>query len=80
MPASGNLPVWGKVEAFSLDEISIRNHDGALIKLRVDDDTYSRWTGGKRIATEELIALIPPGDDVLAFHSEGRATMLRPPR
>ncbi|MBN8605559.1 MAG: phytanoyl-CoA dioxygenase family protein [Caulobacterales bacterium] len=80
MPVSGDLPVWGKVQTFTPSEISVQNHDGKLVSLRVDDETYSRWTGGKRIATEELIALIPPGDDVLAFHKDGHATMLRPPR
>lgn len=80
MPISGDLPVWGKVKSFTPAEIVVANHDGKDVALQIDEATYCRWTGGKRIPTEELIALIDPGDDVLAFHAEGRATMLRPPR
>lgn len=80
MPAKGDLPVWGKVKAFTPQLIEVQNHDGAVIKLRVDENTYSRWTGGARIETSELIERIPPGDDVLVFHKDGHATMLRPPR
>lgn len=80
MPVSGDLPVWGKVKSFTTDQIVVANHDGADVALKVDEKTYSRWTGGKRIPTEELIRLIPPGDDVLAFRANGHASMLRPPR
>jgi hypothetical protein len=80
MPVSGDLPLWGKVKSFTTDQIVVENHDGKDVALKVDDNTYSRWTGGKRIPTEELIRLIPPGDEVLAFHANGHASMLRPPR
>lgn len=80
MPKSGDLPVWGKVISFTEDEIVVDNHDGKAVSLKIDADTYSRWTSGKRIETKELIRLIPPGDDVLAFHADGHASMLRPPR
>jgi ectoine hydroxylase-related dioxygenase (phytanoyl-CoA dioxygenase family) len=80
MPATGDLPVWGEVVAFTPERIEVRNHDGELIALTIDENTYSRWTSGKRISTEELMGLIPPGDGVLAFRDGLRATMLRPPR
>jgi ectoine hydroxylase-related dioxygenase (phytanoyl-CoA dioxygenase family) len=80
MPKSGDLPVWGKVISFAEDEIVVANHDGRAVSLKIDEGTYSRWTSGKRIETKDLIRLMPPGEDVLAFHANGRAIMLRPPR
>ena len=80
MPVDGELPIWGKVLEFTPSMIRVENHDGREVSLTIDAETYCRWTAGKRIPTEELISLIPPGDSVLAFHEGSRALMLRPPR
>ncbi|MCA8888801.1 MAG: phytanoyl-CoA dioxygenase family protein [Parvularculaceae bacterium] len=80
MRADADLPVLGIVKSFTPDAIVVANHDGREVRLAVNEDTYCRWTAGRRIPIKELIAKIPAGDRVLAFHKDGRATMLRPPR
>ncbi|MEX1147836.1 MAG: phytanoyl-CoA dioxygenase family protein [Sphingomonadales bacterium] len=80
MPVTADLPVWGTVLSFDSDAIRVLNHDGRTVTLAVTEDTYCRWTSGRRMPVEELIALIPTGDSVLAFVDGDRATMLRPPR
>lgn len=80
MRADADLPVLGVVKSFTSEAIVVANHDRKEVRLAIDDDTYCRWTAGRRIPIEELIAKIPAGDRVLAFHESGRATMLRPPR
>lgn len=79
-PVTGELPIIGEILKFTDDEIVIRPANGEEIRLVIDADTYSRWTGGKRISTEELQELLPVGSRMLASAKDGRAISLRPPR
>ena len=79
-PITGDLPVLGEVLAFSGDAITIREKSGREVMLAIDEDTYCRWTAGKRISVEELQSLIPVGASILASAADGKAISLRPPR
>lgn len=79
-PITGSLPVLGTVVGFTAREVTIRETSGREVVLEIDDDTYCRWTSGKRIPIEELMALIPVGGRILASAEDGRAISLRPPR
>lgn len=79
-PITGNLPLLGEVVSFADDRIVVRDRSGKDVALTIDDDTYCRWTSGKRISVAELQALLPVGAAVLASAQEGRAISLRPPR
>ena len=79
-PISADLPIVGTVLSFSDSAITIRNRDGQEVTLTIDDDTYCRWTSGKRIPVTELQSLIPVGAPVLASAADGKAISLRPPR
>lgn len=79
-PRSGHLPLLGEVLRFTDEEIEIRDHDGQVKKLAVDDSTYCRWTSGARMPVSELRRLLLVGDRVLASAENGRAIILRPPR
>jgi len=79
-PVTGDLPVIGEILRFTDDEIVVREAGGEETRLVIDADTYSRWTGGKRIPTAELRALLPVGERILASSKDGRAVSLRPPR
>jgi hypothetical protein len=79
-PITGPLPVLGEVVRFTPQEVAIREPSGREVVLKVDEDTYCRWTSGKRLPVDELIARLPPGARILASAEDGRAISLRPPR
>ena len=79
-PITGDLPVLGEVLSFTDDQITIRDRSGVEVKLKIDDETYCRWTAGKRISVGDLQSMLPAGSPVLASAQEGRAISLRPPR
>ena len=79
-PKTGELPVLGEVLSFTDKVIAIRDTSGEEVRLEIDEDTYCRWTAGKRISVEELQSLMPVGSQVLASARDGKALSLRPPR
>lgn len=79
-PNTGELPIIGEILRFTDDEIVVREANGKETRLIIDADTYSRWTGGKRLPTSELRDLLPVGSRVLASARDGHAISLRPPR
>jgi len=79
-PMTGDLPVLGEIMRFTDDEIVVRDRTGQDVTLRIDEDTYCRWTAGKRISVGELRSMLPVGSRVLASAHEGHAISLRPPR
>ena len=79
-PMTGELPIIGEVLSFTDDAIRIRDRSGKESTLAIDDNTYCRWTSGKRLSVGDLQQLIGVGDRVLASAKEGRAISLRPPR
>ena len=79
-PSTGELPILGVVTRFTDSEIDVRQNSGELVTLAIDENTYCRWTAGRRISVEELQGLIPVGDRVLASVRDGKAVSLRPPR
>ncbi|MGE0233293.1 MAG: phytanoyl-CoA dioxygenase family protein [Flavobacteriaceae bacterium] len=79
-PMTGELPIIGEILRFTNSEIVVRESTGKETRLVIDADTYSRWTGGKRISTAELREFLPVGSRVLASSRDGRAISLRPPR
>lgn len=79
-PITGELPIIGEVLSFTQDAILIREPSGKETALAIDENSYCRWTSGKRISVAELQALIKVGDRVLASAQDGKAISLRPPR
>jgi hypothetical protein len=78
--SEGELPVLGEILAVRPDALVVKNHDGRELTLRLDDETYCRWTTGRRLPLAEMLTLLKPGEDILASAKEGHAVMLRPPR
>ena len=79
-PITGQLPIIGEVLSFTDDRIAVRDKTGRNVTLAIDDETYCRWTSGKRISAEELRGFMPVGSRVLASAKDGKAISLRPPR
>lgn len=80
MPASADLPVVGTVRDIAVDQVTIDNHDGRLVRLSLDAETYCRGTSGRRIPTHDMKDHLAPGDLAMASQSNGHATLLRPQR
>ncbi len=80
MPASADVPVVGTVREISADKVVFDNHDGEVITLKLDADTYCRGVAGRRIPTEDMAHHLAPGDLAMAARADGRAILLRPQR
>src|SRR3546814_4526901 len=65
-PMTGELPIIGEVRRFADDAIDIGLPSGEAVTLSIDEDTYCRWTAGKRLSTRDLQKLLKVGDRVLA--------------
>lgn len=79
-PMTGDLPIIGEIRRFADDAIDIALPSGETVTLAIDENTYCRWTAGKRLSINELQELLKVGDRVLASASDGHAISLRPPR
>jgi hypothetical protein len=79
-PMTGDLPVIGDILRFDDQEIEVKLPSGEQVVLQINDDTYCRWTAGKRLPLAELQQLLKVGDRVLASSKDGKAISLRPPR
>src|SRR3546814_16852173 len=77
---TGELPIIGEVRRFADDAIDIGLPSGEAVTLSIDEDTYCRWTAGKRLSTRDLQKLLKVGDRLLASAKAGHAISLRPPR
>jgi len=75
MPASGPLPIVGKITAVGDGNLTVRREDGEELTLVVDENTYIRVEKGRRIALSELKV----GTPALVAHEDGRAIVVRKP-
>ena len=80
MPAVADVPVVGTVREIASDRVVFDNHDGQVIALLLDDKSYCRGTGGKRIPTPEMVNHLKPGDLAMASRKGDHAILLRPQR
>lgn len=80
MPVSADVPVVGTVREITTDKVVFYNHDGQVVSLKLDADSYCRGTGGRRIPTPEMIDHLKPGDLAMASREGDRAILLRPQR
>jgi ectoine hydroxylase-related dioxygenase (phytanoyl-CoA dioxygenase family) len=80
VPSTEARPVLGEVTQFTDAAITIREQSGEDVTLALDENTYCRWTAGKRLSPAELRAQMPEGSQVLASGRDGKAVLIRPPR
>src|SRR3546814_14521441 len=57
-PMTGELPIIGEVRRFADDAIDIGLPSGEAVTLSLDEDTYCRWTAGKRLSTRSEERLV----------------------
>lgn len=79
-PSHGELPVLGDILEILPNRLLIRNHDGETVSIRIDSETYCRWTNGRRRPLDEMLTLMRVGEPIMASVKDGHAVVLRPPR
>ncbi len=79
MPASGDVPIVGRITAVQADAVSVRGDDGRSGTFRLDDQTYCRGLDGKKVPLAEIPSRLHAGDEVILAARDGRAAVIRPP-
>jgi hypothetical protein len=77
MPASGDVPMIGKVTAITPDTISLRDDAGRSASFRIGKQSFCRGLSGFQEAPAEFAVRVRPGDEMMVASVDGVARVIR---